>query len=602
MAGRLPIRRSGELTAGDGTRRSGACIQPAAGRSSHSSAHPGGSTMPFHYRKSINAGPFRFNLSTGGVGVSVGVRGLRVGTGPRGHYVQVGRGGFSYRATLPPSRTRHEPAHTVRRPPAATLPVDDGMIIVSSADAAGMQDVAFADLLADINAKERQPRMASALTWLAVGFTLVSALAIGPAAGPTILSVPLLWALGRWLDAQRRVVPLMYDVDEAPDAAYPRICAAFDGLAACRGMWHVEAGKAVSDLTTWKRQAGASHLVRRTPTTVGYDLPKVLRCNVTPPTLRMGGRTFHFLPDAVLVRDATGYGAVGYDTLRLSHQNSNFIESGVVPGDAVISHHTWEHPNRDGGPDRRFRSNRRLPVCRYESMHLGSASGLNELLEFSRTGVVKPLSDAIASMPRNRNLEARALPAPVEREHASGPRQRPQGSGVSDTGIVASAAALLAVTVVVLAQALPHGSFGTPAATAASGPKTVPADERRYVTAKQLNCRTAPDPTSGIEQTFRHGAPLHIVGLQGDWAEVGGPDEGCWVSLRHLATRHAAGPKRSHRHALRQAETPSVKGAASDVPQSTAPATSGHEATSSVPVEADQTPSPADPSPPQERQ
>ncbi len=38
--------------------------------------------MPFYFRKSVTAGPFRFNLSSGGVGVSIGVKGLRIGTGP----------------------------------------------------------------------------------------------------------------------------------------------------------------------------------------------------------------------------------------------------------------------------------------------------------------------------------------------------------------------------------------------------------------------------------------------------------------------------------------------------------------------------------------
>jgi hypothetical protein len=45
--------------------------------------------MGFYIRKSIFAGPFRFNLSTSGVGVSVGVKGFRVGTGPRRNYVHM---------------------------------------------------------------------------------------------------------------------------------------------------------------------------------------------------------------------------------------------------------------------------------------------------------------------------------------------------------------------------------------------------------------------------------------------------------------------------------------------------------------------------------
>jgi hypothetical protein len=40
--------------------------------------------MGFYYRKSVNLGPFRVNLSKSGVGYSVGGRGFRVGTSARG--------------------------------------------------------------------------------------------------------------------------------------------------------------------------------------------------------------------------------------------------------------------------------------------------------------------------------------------------------------------------------------------------------------------------------------------------------------------------------------------------------------------------------------
>ena len=50
--------------------------------------------MGFYIRKSIKAGPFRFNLSKSGLGVSAGIPGFRVGTGPRGNYVHMGRNGI----------------------------------------------------------------------------------------------------------------------------------------------------------------------------------------------------------------------------------------------------------------------------------------------------------------------------------------------------------------------------------------------------------------------------------------------------------------------------------------------------------------------------
>ncbi|WP_081320537.1 DUF4236 domain-containing protein [Xanthomonas graminis] len=57
--------------------------------------------MGLYLRKSIRVGPLRFNLSKGGVSVSAGFKGFRVGTGPRGNYVHMGAGGIYYRATIP---------------------------------------------------------------------------------------------------------------------------------------------------------------------------------------------------------------------------------------------------------------------------------------------------------------------------------------------------------------------------------------------------------------------------------------------------------------------------------------------------------------------
>ena len=40
--------------------------------------------MGFYFRRSMNVGPFRVNVSRGGVGWSVGGRGFRTGTSGRG--------------------------------------------------------------------------------------------------------------------------------------------------------------------------------------------------------------------------------------------------------------------------------------------------------------------------------------------------------------------------------------------------------------------------------------------------------------------------------------------------------------------------------------
>ena len=53
--------------------------------------------MGVYFRKSLRAGPLRLNFSKHGIGISAGVKGLRVGTGPRGAYLNAGRDGLYYR-------------------------------------------------------------------------------------------------------------------------------------------------------------------------------------------------------------------------------------------------------------------------------------------------------------------------------------------------------------------------------------------------------------------------------------------------------------------------------------------------------------------------
>lgn len=56
--------------------------------------------MGWYFRRSVKFGPLRLNFSKSGIGYSVGVKGLRFGTGPRGRYVAGGRYGIYFRQFL----------------------------------------------------------------------------------------------------------------------------------------------------------------------------------------------------------------------------------------------------------------------------------------------------------------------------------------------------------------------------------------------------------------------------------------------------------------------------------------------------------------------
>jgi hypothetical protein len=118
--------------------------------------------MGFYIRKSLRAGPFRFNLSKSGVGVSAGVPGFRVGSGPRGNYVYVGRGGVYYRSTLG-GRRRTASAPLAPPPPAWTPPASPEVVLedMTGATAAELLSAAPDDLVPTQRGSEADPAMAN---------------------------------------------------------------------------------------------------------------------------------------------------------------------------------------------------------------------------------------------------------------------------------------------------------------------------------------------------------------------------------------------------------------------------------------------------------
>lgn len=462
--------------------------------------------MPFYIRKSVSAGPFRFNFSKGGVGVSVGVKGLRIGTGPRGHYIHAGRGGLYYRATLKNAGLSRSAA-VPQQQPLPSQPIfqndDVAMVEIESGDVMHMQDESFSELLAEINSKAAQTRMSAALAWTAILIGVLAGLATGgPGLFLCVLALPG-YAIGNWFDSYRRTTVLYYDLEGDAEASYNRLAAGFDGLSGCAAKWHIEAGGAIQSLTAWKRNAGASHLVNRKATTLAYKLPAVIKSNVSPPALHVGKQVMFFMPDIVLVQDGSRIGAVNYADLNVKWQDSRFIETERVPSDARVVDHTWAHPNKSGGPDRRFKNNRQIPICLYEAMHFTSGSGVNELVEFSRTGVAAAFVEGcrmLGALPRGRTSPA--LPAPAANDVAAEvpvpAADRKRGSWKVAVLALLGIMIALPVLAIVFGSDSRKAATSSPPASVAEISDTVSASEKKKTLSAESKVDPAPETTTTV--------------------------------------------------------------------------------------------------------
>src|SRR5205823_2859819 len=130
---------------------------------------------------------------------------------------------------------------------------------------------------------------------------------------------------------------------------YAVIQQAITQLSKTHRIWRVEADASTSD---WKRNAGASSLVRRVSISAGYANPPRVESNIKIPSMTLGGARLYFMPDLILYWEHGTFGAISHDDYLVEQGSTRFIEDGDVPADTTVVGRTWRYVNKDGGPDR----------------------------------------------------------------------------------------------------------------------------------------------------------------------------------------------------------------------------------------------------------
>ncbi len=351
--------------------------------------------MPFYIRKSIRAGPLRYNISKSGIGISTGIPGFRIGTGPRGNHIHMGRNGLYYRATLPgPTPLRSNRPPTPAATPQNTLPQPPG---IETADVQELHDVASSHLLSELNLKSKKTQF---FPLAIISSLVVISILLAGRTPPWLfaLAVPLaglLLVLTRQWDAVSKTTVLFYHLEADAEIAYESLHQAFKELEQCSRVWHIEAQGATVGSTS---RGAATSTVRRQQVRPTYNAPPYVGTNISVPTLPAGNQTLYFFPDRLLLHENGNFGSVAYSDLKLKTDNARSIEGGELPPDTQIADKTWQFASKDGSPDRRFRNNWEIPIVLYSDLHLSSSAGLNQLFELSRPNLGQNLANAIAQL------------------------------------------------------------------------------------------------------------------------------------------------------------------------------------------------------------
>lgn len=327
--------------------------------------------MGWYIRKSLTRGPVRFNLSKGGLGLSVGVKGARIGVGPKGTYVFLGRNGLYYRqyfnTPIPDGirETRLEPTQDQLHENEFPLP-------------AIAKDSSAAELIQQLQVKYPAPLGYR----IAFGVCILTALILFATGTikPVLLFGLLALVFGLLSLPHRRPTVVMYDLDELAQTELKRIHETLETLGQCGRVWFQFSTVPTLD---WKRNAGATELVKRQTASFVVDDQTLINANVPIPKIQSTNLELWILPDQAILRSSGRLSGVTYSGVVVRFDATRFIENEQLPSDAQVVGKTWQYVNRNGGPDRRFSNNRQLPIALYGKVKITEANGWSLELETS---------------------------------------------------------------------------------------------------------------------------------------------------------------------------------------------------------------------------
>jgi len=358
--------------------------------------------MGFFFRKSLNFGPFRLNFSKSGVGASVGVKGARLSSGPRGTYINFGSNGFYYRQRIDTStKERAKSANTVFGSSLNEPSLEQESIIT---------DLTSKELLDEINARIQRQVPTNLVTAVCL-FIIFLALCLligaiysnsthGNPGDPIVtllirqvlpVSVLILGSLVciRYYRQYHndRTSELSYELQGVAQRRYAAITNACEVLSKSASIWR---------LATFANDVNQ-------PLDVLKEQPPFIKTNVEVWSLDSNRMSVYFLPDYAFIWLNKSYAAVSYESLIVSFSTNSYYSPGAPPADATILDYRFQHTRKDGGRDLRYKHNPAIPLIQYGLILITSKQGLKLRLQVSNVNAAKMFADIFSQAVTGQN-------------------------------------------------------------------------------------------------------------------------------------------------------------------------------------------------------
>ncbi|MFE3262258.1 hypothetical protein [Nocardia sp. NPDC059229] len=219
-----------------------------------------------------------------------------------------------------------------------------------------------------------------------------------PAIVALVAGVPAIALVWRW-DRKQAAVTAIYEVDGPVAQWFSALVEGYRAVVDLGGAWRVETTTTVAGTYGYKVSGGAEATIGRKPLARSLTAPQMLTTNIAVPTIAHDRHALLFLPDRILIRHRDHWSDTDYRHLRVQCTRERVIEPERPPHDGTQVDTTWQYVNVGGGPDRRYRHNRQLPIMNYGHLTLNTATGLSWVINCSRPEVAEWLAAVLTAHP-----------------------------------------------------------------------------------------------------------------------------------------------------------------------------------------------------------
>ena len=153
-----------------------------------------------------------------------------------------------------------------------------------------------------------------------------------------------------------------YILNDKEQELYNNICEIIQLLKTSNKIWQVIS----QDYYNSKNGLG----VKKIPIKIVDKIPFFLGTNIKVYGLLFDNYKMYFLPEGILLLFGNEIKLIDYSNVTASCKTCMLVERNTISKDATVIGMAWEKSNRDGSPDLRFKTNRKVPMCEYLEIDL----------------------------------------------------------------------------------------------------------------------------------------------------------------------------------------------------------------------------------------